>query len=397
MAIIEMTRAEFEKKYGQKPLNDSVAPINSGPTPRPVSGDRTATPLLTNEGGGFGTALKDVSVGVGKELIESSRGVAQTLQSIGKGALGLFGANTEKMGIKELEDKQIDEQLKAKSRGEQVGKVLGFATELGAGFTKAKPAITQILKARGQQKAIRAATPEVKAFSSRQYQEALRRGQIKPSSLLKPEKYILPEAEKATAIKYRQLLTSKNPVKNSQRVLNEISNQDKAVGRFLEKNNSIYNNAELKNHILQRLQDVDDVNVTPERLLKLKETMVDGFIRKLSKNDSVTLWKTRKSFDQSIKKVFSGSPTLQNTIKREFRNAIQDFIATKTPNKTYSNAMKEMSSLYRIYDNTVLQAAREKGMTGIRILMRRHPVATKITGGYVGYEAAKSIGILPGE
>src|SRR3990167_2675313 len=376
MSIIEMTRAEYESKFG-------VSASQIGQPSQPSDTQAGELPLLTKETGGFGTALKDVGMGFGKELIGTSRGVAQTLQSVGKFALGAFGADTSQMGIKSLDDKQIDEQLKAKSRGEQVGKVLGFATELGAGFTKAKPALTQTLKARGDQQAIRAATPEVKALGKTQYQEALRRGQIKPSSLLKPEKYVLPEAEKATAIKYRKLLTSKNPVKNSQRVLNEISNQDKAVGRFLEKNNSIYNNAELKNHILQRLQDVDDVNVTPERLLKLKETMVDGFIRKLSKNDSVTLWKTRKSFDQSIKKVFSGSPTLQNTIKREFRNAIQDFIATKTPNKTYSNAMKEMSSLYRIYDNTVLQAAREKGMTGIRILMRRHPVATKITGCYV--------------
>ena len=109
-----------------------------------------------------------------------------------------------------------------------------------------------------------------------------------------------------------------------------------------------------------------------------------------------TLWISRKQFDGSIKKVFSGSPTLQNTVKREFRNSIQDFIAEKTPNTFYSNSMKEMSDLFRLHDNVALQAAREKGMSSLRVLMRNHPTATKVLGtGLLGY-TAKKLGIFGG-
>jgi hypothetical protein len=387
MAIIEMTRAEYEQKYGI-----SASQVGQ---PTQLSDTQGGLPLLTKETGGFGTALKDVGVGFGKELIGTSRGVAQTLQGVGKFALGAFGADTSQMGFKSLEDEQITEQLKAKSRGEQVGKGLGLATELGVGFTKANPVVAKAIEARKGVQAVKAATPEVKALSPTKYKEALGRGQIKPGGLLKPEKYILPEAEKATAIKYQNLLKSKDPIKNSQSILKEISKQDEAVGKFLEQNKGIFNKGELRNHLLERLKDVDDVGIAPERIAKLKETLTDGFIRNLKKNDMAELWKARKMFDTSIKKVFSGSPTLQNTVKREFRNAIQDFISTKTPDKFYSGAMKEMSSLFRIHDNVALQAAREKGMSGIRVLMRRHPLATKIIGGTIGYKAAQSLGVLP--
>ena len=394
MAIVKMTAQQYREKYGQEPF----AQVQNIMANRQQQIEPTM-PLLTKEEGGFGTALKDVGVGFGKQIISSGRSTAGLIQGFGKGALELAGADTSEMGIKSIDDStpegaQVAEQLEAKSRGEQVGKVLGFGAELGAGYIKG---VKPIIEARKGAKAVQAVTPEVKALSPTQYKEALSKGQLKPGSLLKPEKYVLPEAQKTVALKYKTLLQSKDPIKNSQSILKEISKQDEAVGKFLEANNGIYNKGELKNFILERLKDVDDVTVTPERIAKLKETLTDGFIRNLEKNDTKTLWEARKLFDNSIKKVFSGSPTLQNTVKREFRNAIQDFISTKTPDKTYSNAMKEMSSLFRLHDNVALQAAREKGMSGLRVLMRRHPVATKVLGGYLGYELAQKLGILPGE
>jgi hypothetical protein len=59
--------------------------------------------------------------------------------------------------------------------------------------------------------------------------------------------------------------------------------------------------------------------------------------------------------------------------------------------------MKEMRNIFRLTDNLALQAAREKGMSGIRILMRRHPTVVKILGGIGGYQAAKALGIIGGE
>ena len=105
-----------------------------GTLPKPIS---KSMPILTNEQGGIGTAMKDIAVGAGKDLMSTARDTASGLQSLGKGALGMIGIHEQ--GLKSLdnstpEGSQINEQLKAKSRGEQTGKVLSGITQVVAPF-----------------------------------------------------------------------------------------------------------------------------------------------------------------------------------------------------------------------------------------------------------------------
>lgn len=226
--------------------------------------------------------------------------------------------------------------------------------------------------------AIEAITPKTKDLTPTEYEMLLGQNKITPKTPSSPASYILSESEKVTALKYEKLLQGKDPVKNSINVIDEIARKDASVGDFLRKNNGIYNSGELKNYILKSLEGVDDVMVDEAKLIKLKNTLTDGFIRNLPKNDMETLWKSRKAFDRSIEKVFSGSPTLQNTIKKEFRNSIQDFIASKTPEGVYKKSMSEMRELFNLHDIIATKATKEKSLNAIQNWIKNNPTKAKV-------------------
>lgn len=238
---------------------------------------------------------------------------------------------------------------------------------------------------------LQAITPETKDLTPTEYEDLLNRGKITPKTTTQPSKYILSNREKMVAEKYKNILTN-DPVKNTQNLINEIVKKDKDVGNFLKKNNGIYNTGELRNNLTQKLEGIDDLTVDEARLNKLKQSTIDNFLKSLKKNDMETLWKARKEFDKSIEKAFSGSPNLQNTIKREFRNAIQDFIAERTPDNVYKTTMQEMSELFNLKDITNQKAIKEKGMNAVQLWIKRHPTRTKIIGGIAGTGVLTGIG-----
>lgn len=391
------------------PLNINNLPKDSYST---VPDTKPKTPLLTKEQGGIGTALKDVAVGAGKAFVRGGRDIANIAQQAGKKVLGAFGVNTEGMGINAIDNNtaagaQVNEQLQPKSVGEKVGGTLETVAELGTGFASKEGAKAIQLGEKGVQayktaqdakageRAIQNITPKTKDLTPTEYEDLLGKQKISPKTSTSPAQYVLSDTEKANALKYKDLLQSNDPVKNSINVINRISNIDSKVGDFLRQNNNIYNTGELKNFIADKLKSVSDIMIPEERVDKLKTELIDGFTKSLPKNNMEELWKARKSFDQSIKKVFEGSPTLQNTVKREFRNAVQDFIAERTPDGAYKTAMGNMRELFNLKDTLATKASKEKSLTGIKLWLKNNPIKTKIIGGYAGYETAKKLGILP--
>lgn len=350
-------------------------------------------PILTNEQGGVGTALKDVSVGAGKSFLRGAIGTASLLQDVGKGTLGFLGFDTSKTGIKSLNDPAVAEQLKSKSRAEQVGTVLENVAEIGTGFIKSGAQAT--LKAKSEAKGIKnvfeSITPKTTELTPTEYEDLLMKGKISPKTATEPAKYILSEEEKQIAYKYKDLLKAGDPVKNSINVVDEIIKKDAEVGNFLDKNNGIFNKGEVKNFVLDKLSGVTDVSIPEERVLKLKNTLIDNFLNKLPKKDMKNLWTGRKAFDSSIEKLFNGSPSLQSQVKREFRNAIQDYIAGHTKDNVYASKMKDMSQLFDLTDVLNTKAAKEKALTGIRLWIKNNPLKAKVIGwgaGAVGAQQA---------
>ncbi len=177
--------------------------------------------------------------------------------------------------------------------------------------------------------------------------------------------------------------------------MDEIAAKDAQVGKFLSENNGIFNKGELKNYLSEKLQVVDDITVPEERLLKAKDTLINNFIVKLSKNDKVSLWQARKAFDQTIDSAFKGSPTLAKQMKIEFRNAVQDFIAETTPDGVYKGLMTDMRQLYRINDVVTARASKTRSLNRIQKWYKENPVKAKLLGFITGYEIAKKTGLVP--
>jgi hypothetical protein len=238
---------------------------------------------------------------------------------------------------------------------------------------------------------IKAVTPNTKDMSADEYQAFVRRGKISPSTATSPDKYIMSKEEIEVANRYKKLLGN-DPVKNTHNLIQEVEKKDKLVGNFLKKNNGIFNTGELKNNLTKRLESFDDLLVSDEKLTKSKASIIDNFVKSLKKNDMESLWKARKEFDRKIESAFSGSPTLQKEIKKEFRNAVQDFIAEKTPNNTYKKYMKDMTQLFNLSDITNDKAVKQKGLNAIQKWIKNNPTRAKLIGWGAGTGLVGTVG-----
>ena len=226
-------------------------------------------------------------------------------------------------------------------------------------------------------------TPKTKELSSTEYEKLLAQGKITPKTATSPAQYVLSKSEKETALRFAHTI-NKDPVKTVLNINNEISSIDDDVGRFLKQNNGIFNKGEVKNYIRSYIDDITDITIDERRLAKGKDLLSENFIKEIQKGDMESLWLARKNFDQQIEKAFSGSPTLQKELKIGVRNAVQDFIAENTPDTVYKGLMKDMSQLFRLRDNAITKAVKEKSLGTIKLWMKNHPNKTKLVWGISG-------------
>lgn len=243
-----------------------------------------------------------------------------------------------------------------------------------------------------------AVTPSARELTPTEYGDLLRKGKISPKSATQEAKYILSDAEKATAQKYAKLLQDGDPIKNGQNLINEIVKMDDDVGKYLAtKNTQIWSKKKFSDHLLERLKGIDDVTVPVARLNKAKSDLVKSFVDSLPKNATLAdIWKARKEFDAAIEaklRAFSGSPTLKKDMAKELRNAVQDFIAEATDEPIYKGYMKDMSQLFDLADIVDAKAIKEKGQSSIKAWMKANPSkakAAKWTLGIIGAGAVTS-------
>lgn len=313
-----------------------------------------------------GQKLRDYYNGLSPEAKGNVKGVTDLLS-------GAFDLATLGIGKKVVEGgaKKVAEKV-AKNTAEKEAKILA---------DKALEATGKKVTDKGTARALENITPKPEELTPTEYEDLVAKGRINPKTLKSPASYIPSEEEIKTASKYKDALQSKEPIENIASIKKIITDKDAEVGTFLKKNNGIYNNGELRNYLTEKLKPISDLTVDEARLEKLKTSTIDNFINGLPKNDMETLWKSRKEFDQTIEKAFSGSPTLQKEIKVEFRNGIQDFIADRTPDTVYKDSMKEMSNLYRLRDTVLTKASKEKNVEGrIEKWIKDNPKKAKALG-----------------
>lgn len=340
------------------------------------SGVKTAVKTGVKYGAGYGAT----------EAMQEGKGLKDTLIDTGKGAV-LGGALGLGAGIATPIIKNV-----AGATKDALGT---FVKDTSKTLSEIKPNINipKISVKSPSEKALDAITPKISSLSDTEYQKLLSQDKILPRNGIKGKpQYILSEEEKQLAEKYSSLLQSNDPAKNVISVADKIKNTDKEVGDFLTKNNGIFNTGELKNKLKSSLENVDDLTIPEDRLTKMKNKVIDSFIKGLEKNDMYTLWQKRKEFDRQIENAFKGSYSVTKDVKKEFRNAIQQFIKDKTPNNIYADKMKEMSDLIGINDILGQKAASEKSMNAIRAWIERNPEAAKAIGWTVGSTGVIGLG-----
>ena len=309
-------------------------------------------PQLTK--GIVGAAKSAETIGAGIKAGATGGAIAGGIEG---GVQGL-GEGVEKGGV-------VSKTLGGVAIGAGVGGLLGgiFGGVSGARASK---------EAREASKVIDRLTPSAEELSPKQYGEALRRGRIVPATNTTPARYVLSQNEAEVALKYKNLV-EKDPAKTIINLGNQIGRSSEDVGAFLQKNNGIFNDGELRNAIAKNMDEVVDIVAPEQQVTAAKDKLVQAFIDSVDKNDMYSLWRARINFDSQIESAFRGSPTLQKDVKLALRNAVQDFIADRTADTTYSAAMREMSTLYRLQDVVERKGLNQRGMTLIQRAINNNP------------------------
>ena len=412
------TDADIEdvvKKLGIKPKQAT--------TPEPLPQEKPL-PILTNEQGGVGTAIKDVSVGAGKAFVRGTRDVAGMLQGAGKAVLGAFGADTTKMGLDSLDSntdsgKAVDETLQSRSRAEQVGTVLENVAELGTGFIK--KGVPLINKAKG---ALNVAKEEKTAATITEM--------ISPKPTVKEARLAqtqgrLVEGKSPTLFKAGtedKILPSQKTLNASKTIMENIPNASKlkptelykAVDETISKTATELRPKMVKTPI--KPETVDKINTEWEALKKSqileapateeinvakRQAKFESLLRKSGNGTHADLWDTRVLYDESIpdgvKKATSLSPESLQIQKEEWlqnRDILNSAINDNAfgMGKESQDAFAKMTNLYEAKTGLLSKAkVNEAALSKFNQFLKDNPKTAKILGGVTAYEVLKNLGV----
>jgi len=366
-------------------------------------------PLLTKPTGGFGTALKDVAVGGVKSFVEGSRGTAQLLQGAGKWGLGLLGADTSQMGFKSLDNATpegagVAQTLQSKSRGEQVGKVLGTVAELGIGFVKS--GAQQALKTRQATKAAEKSKNFVTdlvspKITSEVGEQALQQGRVTEPGLLRKAKILPSKREQEIADSVKSFVSPKKTVlQNTDAIDKGIRQINNGVKEYVAQNKVPFNTNQLKSKLNEGKEELKLIFASDTNAEKTYNAVVDEFMKHVSTGDTAGLLDARQAVDKipSIKKLLD-SQGLGENVKKEVvltvREMANRYVAELLPKgNTYRKSLLDESKMIRAIENI---AEKNKGMIGknnLQILAQRYPILKWVIGGIAtGIAGGAGIGV----
>lgn len=329
----------------------------------------------------------------GEKAVGASKGFVQGFKSGVKVGAPISGAYGITHGMQE--DKSLKGVLVEGLESAAVGGVTAGVVSGVAGAIKGK---ANALPMEQKKTALEAIVPKPKELTPTEYAEMVRQGRVTPKTALGGTKIIPSKTEIDLADKYTHVLQSKDPVKNMDSVMSSIQKEDAIVGDYLRSKPIIYNTGELRNSLQKGVEGITDIMVPDQRnVQKLKDSIINGLIESLDKNNLEDLWIKRKAFDQMIDSqinAFGGSPTLKKEISRGVRDAAQDFITSKLGNDKYSTSMKVMRDMFRISDLLETKAVKEKGASMLQLWIKANPgkaaalkwIIPSVAGGAVGSE-----------
>lgn len=422
----------YQQQTGQTPPQQSGGVFQQTQQSKIGTLPKPQMPILTNPNGGFGTALKDVAVGAGKDLIGTARDTAGLIQNLGKGALGAIGFNTQGTGIKSIDNSTpegagVSNMLESKSRGEQVGKVLSTVTQIAAPFSggnaekliaKGK-SMYEGLQASREAKATTDATAKVSETISQ-------KPTIKQAKIAQTEGRLI-EGKKPTLLKAGtedKILPSTKTMSASNTIVKEIPGASKMSSGELYKavDENINKTAKalrpqmeatpIKPETIQKINEdwtslkktqLADAPATEEANVAKRQDKFESLLQKSGNTNHADLWDTRINYDNSIpdnvKQATSISPESLQLQKEEWlqnrdvlNKAIHD---TESGMSTESrDAFKKMSDMYEA-KNGLLSKAKVNGAEPSKIsqFLKDHPNVYRVIKGTAIYEALKGLGV----
>lgn len=406
-------------------------------------------PLLTKDTGGFGTALKDVAVGAGKDLLKTATGLASTLQGAGQRVIAGFmpggeDANIGKVqattGINALNTDTptgagVQADLQPASKGEQTGGILSEVAQTVAPFSggnfenlvaKGKSAI-EAFQASREAKATADSTakitdmispkPTVKEARLAQTQGRFVDGKAPTTFRAGTEDTILPSKKTVSAANTVSENIPGASKMSPSTLYSAIDDSITKKAQFLrpqmeatpikpqtaEKINSEWD--DLKQ---QQLQDAPKVygqngEIKPDANVINRQQKFESLLKKSGSGNHADLWDTRVNYDNSIpdnvKKATIISPESLQAQKEEWlqnrailNDAINDNVSGMGP--VSQKAFSDMSDLYEA-KNGLLSQTKVSGakMSKFNQFLKDNPKVSAALGGASLYEIAKHLGV----
>lgn len=404
-----MTLEEIQKKYGGSVTPENIVSQYGG---KFTSKDEKM-PLLTKDTGKTGTAVKDVAVGAGKGLVRGGRDLASLAQEGGKGLLGLFGVDTSQMGIKSIDDStsegaQVTEQLKSKSRGEQVGGILENVAEVGTGLAT-KVGKTAIKKG-GELLSKAGKKISENRLSNQLTKVADITGDVADKQKRLDTLRVTGKTNKAGT----PAGAKKNFITGEVTRFNTTKDMDRArdVAEFVKSKNPLTNIANLnkgaediaENVVLPNLRANPRIFNTNTLRSKLDSTEIplafkadpvmentyglikDTMMKVVNRYPKTMegLWNARKEFDRLAEKEFGDlafTDPKRNLVKRalqDVRRNVNDFIADEIGDGVFRQNMRKLSNIYESVDNIAETNWKIMGTNRFQRLLKKYPTTLKI-------------------
>lgn len=330
------------------------------------------------------------SVEKAKKASKLTRAVDLSYDALKQGGLP-YGA------VKASEALQDNKNVRGIIKDTASGVVQGTALAMGTNILakKGKDLINSIKDAK-LKKAMEAITPKANELTKKQKEALVKSGNISKQGVFSKAQVTNTKEDLRLADKFKEVLHKGSNQSKVDNINEYIKEKDFIVGEYLRENNAIYSNAQLRNQIIERINNnVIDPTLTDE----VKNKMVNQLIARIPKNNLEGLWKGRKAFDTYFKTAFTGNPTLKKELTREVRNAAQDFIESRIIDSKYKVFMKDMSDAYTVIDKILPKATKDLGNSTSSMFAKRHPKLIKAaklgayaTAAYLGGEKiSKSI------
>ena len=409
---------EFEKVPTPEDVDYVANQLGISKTQTSQTPEKPKMPLLTKADGGLGTAIKDVSTGALKSLIRGGRDVANLAQKGGKAILSATGVDTSQMGINSIDDdtpegKQVSEQLKSKSRGEQVGTALETIAELGTGFLAKGPqkvatkiaekgAIRKLEKVANITADVADKQSRINALKATGKTIAGKEQGVKKSLITRTVKEINTPQDLERAKNVSEFVTSKNPLKNIARLNKGIEDiSQKVIIPNLDKNPRMFNmnilNKKLASQELPMAFKSDPVLRDTYNLVRETMSKIAAKHPKTTKG----LWEARKEFDELVKRDFGdlafGDPK-RNLVKRaiqDVRRNVNDFIGSQVGDGVFKANMKKLNYIYDSIDNIAENHNKLINSSAMQRLFSKYPRSFKVLGWGAAAVAGKNLILDP--